>query len=140
MNKLLLLLAACLTCTGCPPTPIPVPPPGPAPVVSDACCPAVDTYTPSTVFKDKVFDCTRPTVSAERSVATTQVARCLLAPPEDCLTSLVGEFSAATVACVARDLGASAQVAVRAGTAKPDDLETSMNARDWILSEGIGYR
>jgi hypothetical protein len=142
MNKLLTLLVACMACTGCPPTPVPVPPPGPTPpVVSDASRPVVDAYPTNSVFTSKLFDCTLAVVVSERSDAAGPVGRCLESgPPADCLAKLVGQYRADTVACTARDLGVSARIAVRSGTASSGDLARSNNSRDWISAESLGYR
>lgn len=143
-----LFLLACLACTGCPPTPVPVPPPGPSPiVVSDAAQPAVDAYTPAAdaaatnpAFTGKVFDCQTATVIKQRAQATAVVSACLLAPPANCLAGLIGNYDVNTVACVARDLGASAQMVTRAGTGTADDRVRAANVRNWVLAEKLGYR
>ena len=140
MKKFLLALLACLTCNGCPPTPIPVPPPGPQPpVVSDA-APAVDAYPTNPAFTGKVFDCTLPIVQSQRARTIGAVDECLKTPPVNCLAKLVDASDINTVACLARDLGASSQVAVRAGSTDPFDAVRAKNAREWILAERLGYR
>ena len=49
-------------------------------------------------------------------------------------------FDAATVACVARDLGASANAAVLSGVASNTDIATARNARAWIVDHHLGYK
>lgn len=130
----LALVASCLH-------PNPSPQPGPTPVVVNDAGPVVaDAYPTNAAFTDKTFDCTLPVVSSQRADATTSVEACVVAPPAGCLADLVGALDVNTVACVARDVGASAQLAARAGSVDPLDALRAKAVRDWILAERIGYR
>lgn len=150
MKTAALVLLTCLAFAGCLPTPIPPPGPGPvdaAPPVVDAPpqpLPTPDAVTVS-VFTGKIFNCTLAVVLSERAEATSPVRKCLEeGPPAACLTKLVGQYAGQyaidTVACTARDLGVSARIAVRSGTAGPGDEACSANALKWISDEDLGYR
>ena len=124
---------------GCP-HPGPSPQPGPTPVVNDA-GPSADAYPTNVAFDGKTFDCTLPVVSFQRAMALQPVRDCVVTPPADCLARLVATgLDINTVACVARDVGASAQVAMRAGSVDLLEALRAKVVRDWILAEGIGYR
>ena len=124
-----LAFLVCLACTGCPkPTPVPVPP---TPV--DA--PLAD------IFTGQVFDCHGPLVARDRADSIGPVGDCLTSSKfPSCLTGLTVSFSVATVACVARDLGAGANAAVLSGTAGSGDATTANNVRSWIVAEQLGYK
>ena len=118
---------------GCPkPTPTPTPP---API-ADAL--PVDAPSPiSDLFTGRIFDCHGIAVAKERAAAVVPVQACLQTPPGVCLVGLVGMFDAATVACVTRDLGATANADVLAGEVSA--LPIANNVRAWILAEHLGY-
>ena len=137
-SRLFLAGIALAFVAGCP-HPGPSPQPGPTPVVSDA-GPSADAYPTNVAFTGQTFDCTLPVVTSQRAAALQPVQDCAVAPPADCLAKLVGSLAIDTVACVARDVGASAQAAVRAGSVDLRDALRAKAVRDWILAEGIGYR
>ena len=125
----LLFFVSVLACVGCPkPTPVPVPPtPADAPVAD--------------IFTGQVFDCHGPLVVRERADSLAPVGDCLISSKfPSCLTGLTVSFSVATVACVARDLGAGANAAVLSGTAGGNDATMATNVRKWILAEQLGYK
>ena len=118
-----------MVCSGCP-QPLPHPVPGPAPV-SDA---ARDLFT------GQVFDCHGVLVVKERANSLGPVGDCIVSDRfPGCLTGLTTSFAVATVACVARDLGAGANAAVLSGTGTTNDAMTANNVRSWILAEHLGY-
>jgi hypothetical protein len=110
--------------------------PEPRPTVLDA--------GPGDLFTGKVFNCHLEIVAVERSSAAMDVRRCLLGQgttnPPACLVTQATLYKPDTVACVARDLGADASSALNAGTATLDDKTLSATVREWIRSEGMGYR
>lgn len=141
-----LLLAGCLTVlawTACPgPQPIPSPPgppaPGPQPVADAA---VLDVPLPLPLFDHKVFDCHQDAVKAVYQAAKPDVKKCLVqASASSCLVDLATQGDPATVACLARDLGADANAAVLAGSTDPGDAVAAAAARDFINSQVIGYR
>ena len=122
-------LAALLIFACAAPQPTPTPPVGPA-----------------DLFTGKIFNCHLAVVAVERGSAVVDVKRCLLGndtanpQPAACLVAQAGQYAADTVACVARDLGASANAAVLAGSTDPTDSQVANAARDWIRAEGLGLR
>jgi hypothetical protein len=119
------MLAALAIC-GCV-QPLPPAPPGP---------PAVDAA--ADVFTGQIFDCHAVPLS-ERGNAVAPVGDCLASgyTPE-CLVDLVVTFAPATVACLARDLGSSANASVLAGD--PSQKPKADNARAWIVAHNLGYK
>jgi hypothetical protein len=110
----------------------PQPIPSPVPVADAA--PAIDRFT------GKVFDCHLDVVAIERDSAKPDVDRCLAAgTPTTCPVDL-GQYSDATVACLARDLGAAANARVLKGSTDPSDTAKASGARSWINSERLGYK
>jgi hypothetical protein len=132
----LALLAAVLAFAGCvplPPTPVPTPVADAAPIDAPAPIPA-DRFT------RKVFDCHLDVVAVERDSAKGDVGYCLAAATTiSCLIKL-GQYNDATVACLARDLGAKANADVLAGSTNPDDAAKADGARWFILTEQLGYK
>lgn len=111
----LLLLVACA----------PVPPPAPGP-------------TPVDRFAGQVYDCQTGVVLVERDSASLDVRACLNdAEPEACLLRQK-QYNDATVACLVRDLGATATAAVNRGdlTRKP----TADAARTFVRNHKLGYK
>ncbi len=128
MYRQLLLLAA-LFLVGCP-TPMPPPVPGPTP-----------TPTNPDIFYGKIFDCHAAIVALQREAAVSPVSMCLASTLIMCLTDLVGaSYDIATVACVARDLGTDAIVAVNTGKATETEKKIATNAKVFIETESLGYR
>jgi hypothetical protein len=109
---------------------VPLPPAPPGPPVVDA--------GPADVFTGQIFDC-RGVPLSERGNALAPVGDCLASgyTPE-CLVDLVVTFAPATVACLARDLGASANASVLAGDAT--QLPKADHARAWITAHALGYK
>ena len=114
----------------------PPPVPSPAPVADAG---------PADVFAGQIFDCHAVPI-AERTAALAPVGVCLDGPPapyvelvvdaaSPCLAGLVGSFSATTIACIARDLGAATNLAGDA-TQRPK----ADNARAWITSHALGCK
>jgi len=123
---LLGMLAALLIC-GCV-QPLPPAPPGP---------PAADA-SPADVFTGQVFDC-HAVLVGERGNAVAPVGDCLISGyTAECLVDLVVTFAPSTIACLARDLGSSANAAVLAGD--PTQKPKADNARSWITSHALGYK
>ena len=122
------MLAALLFCgVGCI-QPLPPSPPGP---------PAADAG-PADVFTGQIFNCHAVPLS-ERGNAVAPVGDCLASgyTPE-CLVDLTVTFAPATVACLARDLGSSANAAMLAGD--PSQKSKADNARSWITNHNLGYK
>ena len=134
-----LLAGLALALAGCP-HPGPSPQPGPVPVVVSDAGSSADSYPTNVAFDGKTFDCTLPVVSSQRAMALQPVRDCVVKPPADCLAKLAVTLDINAVACVARDVGASAMAAVRAGSTDLLDALRAKAVRDWILAEGIGYR
>ena len=129
MTRSLGWLALLLCLAGCP-QPLPPTPPGPTPVVDAG---------PVDQFSNGVYDCRALIVASQRASAAEPVGVCL-ANGSACLVDLLVSFDAATVACVARDLGASANAAVLSGVASNTDIATARNARAWIVDHHLGYK
>ena len=125
-----LLITAVLTLSwplacGTFPPPVPTPPP-----VVDA--------GPADVFTGQIFDC-HAVPLGERGNALAPVGDCLASGyTSECLVDLVVTFAPATVACLARDLGAAANAAVLAGDAT--QLPKADNARAWVTAHALGYK
>jgi hypothetical protein len=112
------------------------PQPGPAPVPT----PVADAAPPSDRFTAKVFDCHLDVVAVERDSATSDVAYCLSGSSTfSCLLGM-GQYNDATVACLARDLGAKANANVLAGSADPADKAKADGSQWWITIEQLGYK
>lgn len=97
------------------------------------------------LFTGKVFNCRLDVVAVERDSAMVTVKGCLVedspyTPAAPCLVKQTGQYKADTVACVARDLGASANAAVNAGVATPDERLMAVAAREWVRNERLGYK
>jgi len=123
------------TCSGAQPLPSP-----PGPVPADAASSA-DAPLPLPIFDHKVFDCRQAVVVVEYQGAKPDIKRCLsLAGAPDCLVEQAGQYNPATVACLARDLGADANAAVLAGSASSVDVAVAASARDFINSQLLGYK
>jgi hypothetical protein len=108
------------------------PPPVPTPPVADA--------GPSDVFTGQIFDC-HAVPLGERGDALAPVDGCLASGyTAECLVDLTIKypFALPTVACLARDLGASANASVLAGD--PTQQSKADNARAWIASHALGYK
>ena len=138
-----LLGLALSSCSGAEPVPTPIGP------VADAA--AVDAPLPIPTFDHKVFDCHQVVVLTWYDGARLGTYLCLSSsvvdasadPPEsvgDCMVRQAGTFDPAVVACLARDLGASANAAVLSGRAGPYDAAVASAARDFINSQHLGYR
>jgi hypothetical protein len=105
------------------------PRPGPVPVPT----PITDR------FSARVFDCRQDVVAVERDSAKPDVGDCLAkATPTVCLLTL-GQYNDATVACLARDLGATANARVLAGSTDPADAAKADGARSFI-NEYMGFQ
>lgn len=132
----LLALAHFLSLSACPgPQPVPTPI-GP---VADAS--PVDAPLPIPAFDHKVFDCRADVVKAEYQVAKPAIKTCLSSSSApDCLAGKVGTYDAATVSCLARDLGADANAAMLVGSTDPADALAASAARIFINSQHLGYR
>ena len=121
----LAVLAGLALGTACP-QPLPPTPPGPQ---------------PGDVFTGQVFDCRAPIVAAERVAASVPVHNCLMdTAPTECLVLFATDYNPATIACVARDIGASANAAVLAGSMLPADTRMADAARGFIVREGMGFK
>lgn len=117
---LFLILALC----GCP-QPLPPAPPGP----------------PGDVFAGVILDCSLPVVASQRPQAETPVANCLVGgAAQVCLSGLATMFAPDTVGCVARDLGAAANVRVLGGQAAGHDDVVDAITRAWITREHLGFK
>jgi hypothetical protein len=91
-------------------------------------------------FAGKVFDC-HAVPLADRQAAYDPVVVCVAGDAwPGCMTDLLTSFAPNTLTCLVRDLGASANAAVLAGTATNTDATTAKNARAWIFQEGLGYK
>ena len=127
------VFAACLGVAVACAVPQPVPPPQPIP--GDA-------------FTNRVFDCRALVVAVERDSAKPDVRACLLGqapgscPAEvgACLACEAGQYASATVACLARDLGADCNASVLAGSVDPGDKACADAARKQITTWNVGYR
>ena len=116
---------------GCPhpSPPVPVGPPDAADAGQ------VDVFTGATV------DCSTYTVQIQRATVVEPVRTCLAQVAcGQCLANLATTYNLDVVACVARDLGASAQSSVQAGSTSPQDADVAMSVRAWIRSRKLGYR
>lgn len=126
-----LMLLMLLAFSGCPV-------PEPRPTILDA--------APSDLFTGQIFNCHLDVVAVERDSAMPDVRRCLLGQdtvnpiPLNCLIAQAAQYKADTVACVARDLGASSNAAVVSGMATEDEKTMAGAARTWISGERLGYR
>lgn len=97
--------------------------------------------TPGDIFTAKVFDCRLPVVAVERDSCRPSVRACLLdTAPTECLVQFAAEYNPASIACVARDEGASANANVLAGSADPADKTMADATRRFILDHAMGYR
>jgi len=109
----------------------PAPIPTPVPVVDAA---------PGDLFAGKVFDC-HAVPLVDRQAAYDPVVVCVAGDAwPGCMVDLLTSFAPNTLTCLVRDLGASANAAVLAGTATNTDATTAKNARAWIFQEGLGYK
>jgi hypothetical protein len=129
--RILLIALLASACTQPQPGPAPVP----GPIADAAPAPVVDLFT------GKVFDCHLDIVRTERDSAMPDVKGCLVAiTTAHCLVTLAVQYQQDTVACVARDLGASANAAVLAGQDAATNKPIADAARFWIQAEGLGYK
>ena len=127
---LALLLTAC-----------PGPQPVPTPLGPSADASTVDAPLPIPIFSRKVFDCHQDVVRVSYQGAKAGVGTCLAqAGAPDCLVARAAESSPDVVACLARDLGASANAAVLAGSTDPNVATTAAAARLFIESQVLGFR
>lgn len=127
VHAVLLFSVASIVQTCSQPAPIPTP------------VPTVDAPS-ADPFAGKVFNC-HAVPLPDRQAAYEPVSTCLVSGFwPDCLTDLLTSFAPNTLTCLVRDLGASANAAVLAGTATNTDATTAKNARAWILQEGFGYK
>jgi hypothetical protein len=98
------------------------------------------------LFTGQIFNCRMEVVATERDSAMVDVKRCLLGQdtvnpsPPTCLVAQAAQYKPDTVACVARDLGASSNAAVVSGMATDDEKTMAGTARAWISRERLGYR
>jgi len=122
---LALTLAACASVS-------PVPTPGTDAGAADV---------PTNIFTGQVFDCHQAVVANERGDASLGVSACLgQQDATSCLVGLTATYQAATVACLARDLGADANAAA---LVNPDDTGRATvagAARSFITSCRVDYR
>ena len=126
MKRLLFALVFCESSAGCPPTPTP-----PVPTADAA---------PAGPFTGHVYDCHAVSL-ADRQAAYEPVGICVASEAwPGCMADLLTSFAPATLACLARDLGSSANAAVLAGMASNTDVTTAKNVRAWIIQEGLGYK
>ena len=131
MARQLVFLLAALFLVGCP-TPMPPPVPGPT---------TFDAPANSDIFYGKIFDCHAAIIASQREAAVSPVSTCLASSLNACLIDLVGtSYDIATVACVARDVGTDAIVAVNAGKATETEKKIAANAKVFIETENLGYR
>jgi hypothetical protein len=108
-------------------TPTPVPdPPGP---------------TPADVFAGAIVDCSAPEVVGEFAPAEPAVRACLVGEATSaCLVEASASYRVDTIACVVRELGIEANMAVLGGRVGVDDSTVDAAARRWIDQEHLGYR
>ena len=146
MQRLLLLVVvACIgTASKCGPTPPTPSDAAPTPVMDAAPQPVPPATSDAALpdpFAGQIFDCHSVTL-AQRKASLTPVGACLAAGGcvACCLSNAVSGsvLGLASVACVARDLGASANAAVLSGDSS--QAPTANNARSWITSEKLGYK
>lgn len=124
MNRI--LLAAALLALSCAHT-------TPPPTSSDAGI--------NDLFTGVVFDCHLDIVHTEYDEAKTDINRCLqLAGTTDCLVNQASQYNPATVACLARDLGADANASVLSGSTIAADQAMANNARYFINLHQLGYK
>lgn len=127
MKRLYFLAAIALGVLFAAACPQPLPPPQPP--------------QPADVFTGVLFDCHLPVVLAEREAVKPPVRACYLsAGPRACLVGLVGQFNVTSVACLARDVGASANADSVANPADATAKAIADAARTFITEEGMGYR
>ena len=130
------LAGICQNCTEPQPGPVPFPSP-----VADA-APQVDAPVPPAPdrFTAKIFDCHLDVVAVERDSAKPDVRRCLAAATAITCLLGIGQYNDATVACLARDIGAKANADVLAGSTNPEDAAVADGARWFIIQEHLGYK
>ena len=116
------------------------PQPGPAPIPT----PSADAAPPADRFTAKIFDCHLDVVAVERDSATSDVAYCLSgsssATVDACVLTKLGQYNDATAACLIRDVGASANAAVLAGSVDQGNKVKADGARAWIVEHQPGYK
>ena len=116
------------------------PQPGPAPIPT----PSADAAPPADRFTAKIFDCHLDVVAVERDSATSDVAYCLSgsssATVDACVLTKLGQYNDATAACLIRDIGASANAEVLAGSKDTTERVWADNARQFIQEHQLGYK
>ncbi len=121
------------------PKPVPVPP-GPTPAPAVDASPPADAPLPL-LFSGQIYDCRLPVVASEYQLATSAIRGCLAAAAVPaCLVEKASQYNPATVACLARDLGNTANAAVLAGSTDMADAIVANAARSFITTQNLGYK